>query len=258
MLQYNPLNDNFTTFENVDKPKIVENPIIGSFELPRGWDISPTGGFIVKRNNINKKEESPGIKFNNEPSIEESPIEEPPIEEPEEKNSSFKINKNWKNNAIYIMNRLINDKKMKPHEAAGVVGNLISESQLNPASYNPNDVGLPAGGIAGFRGSLFSKLKSYSKNNSKSWKDMDTQIDFLYNILNENNPQMNDVRDRLLRSKNPYEASEAWAYYEKYAGYDGTTKTARKAGWSQDRINEEHKKRGNLANEVYKLWESQS
>jgi hypothetical protein len=48
---------------------------------------------------------------------------------------------------------------------------------------------------------------------------------------------MNDVRNRLNNSKNPYEASEAWAYYERYAGYDGSTKTAKKAGWSQSRIN---------------------
>jgi len=41
----------------------------------------------------------------------------------------------------------------------------------------------------------------------------------------------------LSKTNDPHSASEAWAYYEKYAGYDGTTKTAKKAGWSQERVN---------------------
>jgi len=40
----------------------------------------------------------------------------------------------------------------------------MRESNLNTGAYNPNDVGLPGGGLAGWRGPLFSKLKSYASS----------------------------------------------------------------------------------------------
>jgi hypothetical protein len=40
----------------------------------------------------------------------------------------------------------------------------MAESSLNTGSINPNDLGLPAGGLAGWRGENFSKLKAFANN----------------------------------------------------------------------------------------------
>lgn len=149
------------------------------------------------------------------------------------------------------MNNLV-QRGYKPHIAAGIVGNLMAESSLNPGS-STNDLGATAGGLAQWRGDLFKNLKSEAKSKNVPWNDINFQLDYLHNTLN----QRSDVLDRLSRATNPEEASEAWAYYEKYAGYDGTTKTAKKAGWSQKRVDEEHQKRKDYSNEIYELWNEQ-
>lgn len=43
-------------------------------------------------------------------------------------------------NAMYVMDRLINDEDLAltPSQAAGIVGNLMAESKLNPSAVNPN------------------------------------------------------------------------------------------------------------------------
>jgi len=46
------------------------------------------------------------------------------------------------------MNSLITKGKKTPHEAAGIVGNLMAESNLNPNAFNKNDLGSQSGGIA--------------------------------------------------------------------------------------------------------------
>lgn len=256
MAMYNPVTDSFTYYTPVETPKpIIEFPL-----SKEPLDISDWASGITSDGNIIASPNTPETKTNYQDIMNrmaETHSEQTINDntQVQEKSSKRITKEEQKNNAIHIMNSLIN-KGLKPHQAAGVVGNLMVESQLNPGAYNPNDIGLPGGGLAGFRGPLFSRLKSYTSNKGKSWKDLDSQIDFLYDILNENNSQMNDVRNRLLNATNPHEASEAWAYYEKYAGYDGTTKTAKKAGWSQERINQEHKNRSNYAREIYELWKS--
>lgn len=256
--------NNYTTFENVETPRVYQytNSLGDSIEIPDVIGVTENGTPLIQ-NNIQQKSNSPKMVIDNNPEMEPSVVLQNPETQyvsptPSNTKSQYKFsNKDQKSTALYIMNYLINQKGIRAHEAAGIVGNLMAESSLNPSSFNGNDLGLPAGGIAGFRGSNFSRLKAFSGSRGKSWKDLDSQIEFLHSLLSENNPQMNGVRDRLAASKNPHEASEAWAYYERYAGYDGTTKTARKAGWSQDRINKEHKKRSDYSNEVYNLWKSQ-
>jgi hypothetical protein len=68
---------------------------------------------------------------------------------------------------------------LTPEQAAGVVGNLAAESNLDPAAYNPNDVGQPAGGIAQWRGTRLDELKAYSATNSLDWRTLDAQLPFL-------------------------------------------------------------------------------
>lgn len=239
-LKYNFLDDNFTTFENVESPKVsIQMPLMDSPVDISNWSTGVTkqGIPIVKNNTKSKMTVNNNEEVAIRPTTTETPVKRISKKEQQE-------------NAVYIMNNLVN-RGFKPHEAAGIVGNLMAESSLNTGSLNSNDLGLPAGGLAGWRGSNFSRLKQFANSQGKSWTDIDSQLDFLTSSIN------NDIRDRLSKATNPHEASEAWAYYERYAGYDGTTKTAKKAGWSQDRVNKEHKNRSNYANEIYELWKTQ-
>ena len=252
-MEYNFLGN---VFENVETPKSQTTynlPLMNDPLDISDWStgISSNGTPIVK-DNINKAQ----FIVNNNP--------EAPMPSQQQRNSSLQktpstqqgsykkkiTGDKQKSTTLTVMNGLIS-RGFQPHEAAGIVGNLMRESNLNTGAYNPNDVGLPGGGLAGWRGPEFSKLKAYASSQGKSWKDLDTQLDFLISSISP------DVRDRLSRAQDPHSASEAWAYYEKYAGYDGTTKTARKAGWSQDRVNQEHKSRSDYAKEIYDLWNSQ-
>lgn len=170
-------------------------------------------------------------------------------------NKSNKISKEAeRKNAIYIMDNLVNKRGLQPHQAAGIVGNLRAESGLNPSSHTMDTNKKMAGGLAMWNGSLWEKLHRDSAAYGKPWNDMDYQLDFLWNMLNQNDKQMNDVRARLAAAKTPYEASDAWAYFEKYAGYNYNPNTARQAGWSMERIQREHDTRGANANGIMDLW----
>lgn len=250
-MEYNFLGN---VFENVEAPesRITYNlPLMNDPLDISEWStgISSNGTPIIK-DNVNKAQ----FIVNNNP---EAPIpsqqKTTSSQTTPTQQSSYKkkiTGDKQKSTTLTVMNGLIS-RGFQPHEAAGIVGNLMRESNLNTGAFNPNDVGLPGGGLAGWRGPLFSKLKSYASNQGKSWKDLDVQLDFLVSTINP------DIRDMLSKTNDPHSASEAWAYYEKYAGYDGTTKTAKKAGWSQERVNQEHKSRSDYAREVYDLWNNQ-
>jgi hypothetical protein len=147
-LKYNFLDDNFTTFENVESPKVsIQMPLMDSPVDISNWSTGVTEqGIPIVKNNTKSK-----MTINNN---EEVAIRPTNTETPVKRISK----KEQQENAVYIMNNLVN-RGFKPHEAAGIVGNLMAESSLNTGSLNSNDLGLPAGGLAGWRGSNFSKLK---------------------------------------------------------------------------------------------------
>lgn len=254
-VRYDPVVDRFTTFEATDLPKVkpldIDNyPLFDTPISVPGISGVLDNGNVIAENNLPKM-------------IRDIPEPETITQEKtykDRKTENVKLTGDQQKNAVYIMNYLINVGKYKPHEAAGIVGNLASESSLNPATENPNDLGLPGGGIAGFRGSNFSALKNFANSRGKSWKDMDTQIDYLLSTINK------DVANGLSNSTNPYEASEAWAGYERYAGYNWKLSSARSLqkskGWSDEEtlkwIKNQHNTRGSYAEEIYKLWQSQT
>lgn len=255
MSQYNFFEDiPFAVYESVGNPTVNRK-----LSLPLG-DIDLTddlyvgnNGKVYAQDNLSTSEE-PSVKLINNNTEEYSPVivEEAPTTKRISK-------KEQQENAVYIMNNLIK-RGFKPHEAAGIVGNLTVESGLNTGAYNPDDVGLPGGGLGGWRGSAFSRLKSFANSQGKSWKDIDSQIDYLVSTINE------DVRQRLGKSSDPHSASEAWAHYEKYAGYDGKLSSAKswqkKNKWNDAQtmkwIQSQHKSRSDYAKEVYSLWKKQN
>ena len=162
-----------------------------------------------------------------------------------------------KKNALYVMDRLVG-KGFSPHVAAGIVGNLIVESGLNPKAYNGKDLGQVSAGMAQWGGGNFVRLQNFARNRNKHWQDLDTQIDFLLQSID------NDTMQGLQKARNQHEASEAWAYYERYSGYNNKLSSARKLqrskGWTDEQtkkhIQQEHEKRSFFSNQIYNLWKN--
>jgi len=72
-----------------------------------------------------------------------------------------------------LMNFLTN-KGLSLEASAGIVGNLMSESGLNPYNYVKNDNGGPSGGIAMWHNKRLQRLKNYATKRGKNWQDIET------------------------------------------------------------------------------------
>lgn len=231
-LKYDFLTDAFTQFETVETPKVEINLPL----MDKPLDISDWATRVTDTG-------TPIIKPQNDRWAVNNPVQQ---EIYNDYSTGTQLPADKSKTAILLIDKLIN-KGIKPHEAAGIVGNLYAESGFK-STVTANDLGQTGGGLAGFRGENLIKLKNFAKARGKHWGDVDTQLDYIISTISP------EVQSKLASSKNPHEASEAWAYYERYAGYDGTTKTARKAGWSQARVNQEHRNRSNYSKQFYDTW----
>lgn len=128
-------------------------------------------------------------------------------------------------NAQYAMNRLVG-MGYAPHQAAGIVGNLLQESGVNP-SVPPGDGGR-SHGIAQWNGSRLQALQGFAAQNKSDWQNLDTQLNFLHNELNttESNAgqalrQAPDVRSATLAMAG-YERPQGWTPQtpERALGFD--------------------------------------
>ena len=118
-------------------------------------------------------------------------------------------------NSVYakIMNYFL-DKKLPKHVAAGIMGNLYAESRLNPSAIGD---GGTSGGIDQWHANRFKQLKLFAKKRNKDWKDLDTQLDFLWYELNTS---YKSVYDRIKRTANSDSVVNIWGHdYERFAGY---------------------------------------
>ncbi len=68
-------------------------------------------------------------------------------------------------------------------QAAGVIGNLTAESNLDPNALNPNDVGKPAFGLAQWRGSRYEDLIEFSNSNGLDHTTLEAQLPFMMHEL---------------------------------------------------------------------------
>lgn len=97
---------------------------------------------------------------------------------------------------------------LQPHVAAGIVGNLVQESGLNP--YARGDNGL-ATGVAQWHPDRFQGLKDWAKSQNRDPYALDTQLDY---VLIEAN-QRGDLA-RVNATSNSGEAAHAFAkHYER-------------------------------------------
>lgn len=98
------------------------------------------------------------------------------------------------------------DKGLEPHQAAGIIGNLMQESYKHLDSTVENRIG--AVGIAQWLGPRRQDLEKFAKNRGTSFKDFDTQLDFLYTeLVNTGNSWGSKAQKEFFESKTAEEAA---------------------------------------------------
>ena len=161
--RYNPIENNFTTYQAVETPKVELNlPLMNSPLDISDWStgISENGTPIVKSNLPKMTDNGTTAEFN------------PPTEET---TTSYSVSTNNSGNKKKAMDFFIS-KGLPAHQAAGIVGNLMGESSLNHTAVNKKS---GAYGLAQWLGSRKTALfNKYGKNPT-----FDQQLDFLWDEL---------------------------------------------------------------------------
>ena len=105
-----------------------------------------------------------------------------------------------------------------PHQAAGIVGNLIQESNLNTGALNPGDGadGSNSVGIGQWNGPRAQALHAFAQQNGADPSDFNTQLAFVEHELNGSEK---GVGERLRAAQNPIEAAAAFVGYERPQGW---------------------------------------
>lgn len=117
-------------------------------------------------------------------------------------------------NAMKIMKELIkNDYSVII--AAGIVGNMWTESRWNPTLVNKNDYGKESIGLCQWRGDRNVKLRKFAKDKGKNWQDIDIQIAYLMTELTKSNFNRNGKNgySGFMNAKTPQEAAKLFCYY---------------------------------------------
>ncbi|TAL43848.1 MAG: hypothetical protein EPN91_05685 [Salinibacterium sp.] len=104
--------------------------------------------------------------------------------------------------------------------AAGIVGNLIQESGLNPSMVHDQGTGL---GIAGHRLERLDAMKAYAASVGKPVTDFQTQLEFIDKELQTTEA---GVGARLKAAKTPQEAAAAFIDYERPQGWTAANPSA--------------------------------
>lgn len=98
-------------------------------------------------------------------------------------------------------------------QAAGIVGNLIQESGLNPNTVHDNGTGL---GIAGHRLERLDAMKAFAASRGKPVNDFQTQLEFIDQELNTTEGKTGAL---LRAAKTPQDAAAAFINYERPQGW---------------------------------------
>ena len=194
MATYNPFEDfnpAFTKYKYLEIPEI-EDPLYGKMDISSQFDgISPDGTWIAKQNipseTTTEKEEVFGkdIQDRMASTHAENPIEY----------SSSTMNQNLTKNKKQAM-EFFQSKGLSAYHSAGIVGNLLGESNLNPEAVNPTS---KAYGIAQWLGDRKKKLIAKYGNKPT----FEQQLEFVWEELNS---YEKSEYNKLLQTKNVDEA----------------------------------------------------
>jgi len=120
-------------------------------------------------------------------------------------------------------------KGYRPEEAAGIVGNLVHESGMNPASIGDSGTSV---GLAQFHNERAAALRQFAASRGKPVTDFQTQLEFVDQELRTTEAP---TRALLSRATTPEQAAAAFINYERPQGYDPNNLAA--AHGYQNRIN---------------------
>lgn len=119
-------------------------------------------------------------------------------------------------------------------QAAGLVGNLVGESGLNPTARNPGDGrdGSDSIGSGQWNAERAQSLRRFAAARGKDWTDYDTQLEFIWYELTTGEGGNAGVLDKLRRARTVDEATAVIANdYERPKG-SGRGNPALISGWS--------------------------
>lgn len=127
--------------------------------------------------------------------------------------------------ARYAMDFFIR-KGWKPHQAAGIVGNLMAESGVQPTG--PSGDNGTAHGLGQWREDRFENLKKFSASHGWNWRDMDAQLEF---VQHELEGAEKSAGDKIRSATNVQEANDGMIAYERPLGSNiGIRKTHNYSG----------------------------
>jgi hypothetical protein len=116
-------------------------------------------------------------------------------------------------NAARAANQFFVNKGYTPEQSAGIVGNLVHESGMNPAA--PGDAGT-SGGLAQFHNERLANLRSFAAAQGKPATDFQTQLEFIDKELHSTEA---GTLAKLQEAKTPEQAAAAFIDYERPKGW---------------------------------------
>ena len=109
-------------------------------------------------------------------------------------------------------------------QVAGILGNLIIESNLNPNAVAKGDnkksrVQQDSIGIAQWNDVRAQGLKNFAASKGKDWTDLQTQFEYIgYELLNSESKSLRELKN----SYDPISAADSFCLYERPKGYNNT------------------------------------
>ena len=191
-------NDFFGVYQNTETPKVElklplnDNPI----ELDWADRVTETGIPIVKSSSNNESESK--LVVNNSPEIETQNTSSK-----QQTNNTQSVNVNISGQQKQAM-KFFTSKGLSYHQAAGIVGNLMQESQLNTSIKGD---GGKSFGIAQWNGDRRKGLQNFAKERGTDISDLNTQLEYIWKELNSTHKS---ALDEVLQSRNSDEATVAF------------------------------------------------
>jgi hypothetical protein len=97
-------------------------------------------------------------------------------------------------------------------QSKALVGNMMAESSLRPANYNTKE---GAYGLMQWRGERFNQLQEFAQQKGTSWRDANTQLEFVAHEM-KNNPYEAQQSQRFLAATTVQDANAGLKDYIRY------------------------------------------
>lgn len=209
MAEYNPFknfNPAFTQYHYLE-PEISirkEDPLFGTINAPNEFTWTSTGNLAPKAA-VEKVE----IKDNFDTGFMSNLADTHAEPSQEISNKTYTTKQDLQGNKKRAM-EFFQSKGLSAHQAAGIVGNLITESSLNTTIKGD---GGKAFGLAQWHPDRQQGLKALAKKRGTDISDFDTQLEYIWEELNTG---YKSALSRILNSRNTKEATTAFmTHYEK-------------------------------------------